>query len=131
MSLTGQIEALKTEIIKIMERIEFLETEQIKELQTENKKLAERIQYVESKKSERFVTVKELAEVMKCTERTVLRKIAEKEIYATRKLGNPRIPLNQFYEKEPVEILKRKPGNLRKVSGGESMEELIFGSNKK
>lgn len=124
----NQVEALKAEVIKLTQKVQLLETEQIKELQTENKKLAEKIQYVESKKSERFVTVKELAEVMKCTERTVLRKIAEKEIYATRKLGNPRIPLNQFYEKEPVEILKRKPGNLRKVSGGESMEELIFGN---
>lgn len=82
---------------------------------------------IQARNQERFVTSTELAEIMGCSKKTVCIKIKSGEIYATRSLGDPRIPMSQFYKTEPVDLLKRKPEKLRKVSGGESMERLIFG----
>lgn len=126
MKQNNNLEELQEEIKKITEKIQRLESEKM-ETQEEIGKILKKIEYIESGKSERFVTIKELAKIMKCSEVTVKRKIACQDIYATRKLGDPKIPMNQFYEKEPIEFLKRKPNGLRKASGGESMEELIFG----
>lgn len=76
---------------------------------------------------DRFVTPAELAEIMHCTLNTVYVKIRSGEIYATRRAGDPRIPMSQFYKNEPIDLIKHKPEKLRNVSGGESMKELIFG----
>lgn len=126
MSRTDQIEALRTEVIKLLDRVQILETEKIKELEEENKKLAERIDFLETKKSERFVTVKELAEIMSCSTNSVHTKIRDGVIFATRKVGDQRIPMNQFYDKEPIDLLKRKSN--RKVSEHDNMKKLIFGN---
>lgn len=89
--------------------------------------LNDEILQIQAREQERFVTSAELAEIMGCTKKTVCVKIKSGEIYATRKLGDPRIPMSQFYKTEPFELLKRKPEKLRKASGGESMERLVFG----
>jgi len=89
--------------------------------------LNDEILKIQARERERFVTSAELAEIMGCTRKTICLKIQSGEIYATRKLGDPRIPMSQFYKTDPVDLIKRKPKELRKVSGGESMEQLIFG----
>ena len=91
------------------------------------KELQEKVSIYEAKGEERFVTPTELAEMMNCAPNTVYTKIRSGEIYATRKAGDPRIPMSQFYNSDPIDLIKHKPEKLRKVSGGESMKELIFG----
>ena len=76
---------------------------------------------------EKFVAPMELAEIMGCSRNTIWNKINSGEIYATRKTGDPRIPMSQFYKSDPVNLLKRKSGRLRKAAGAESMKDLVFG----
>jgi hypothetical protein len=100
------------------------------ELQALHKEIAaikDELVQLEARSQERFVSSAELAEIMGCSRKTVCLKIQSGEIYVTRKLGDPRIPMSQFYKSDPIDLLKRKPEKLRKVSGGESMKELVFG----
>lgn len=101
--------------------------EQIKALSEEVEQLKEKVSMYEARSSERFVTAEELAEIMQCAPNTIYVKIRSGEIYASRKTGGPRIPMSQFYKTDPIELTNRKPEKLRKVSGGESMKELVFG----
>lgn len=89
--------------------------------------LNDEILQIQAREQERFVTSEELAEIMQCTKQTVHNKLKSGDIYATRKLGDPRIPMSQFYKSDPIDLLNRKPEKMRKVSGGESMKELVFG----
>ena len=89
--------------------------------------LNDEILKIQAREQERFVTSAELADIMQCSKKTIHNKLKSGEIYATRKLGDPRIPMSQFYKSDPIDLLKRKPEKLRKVSGGESMERLVFG----
>lgn len=109
---TKAIPIPETIIQEIFKRVESLNDEILK---------------IQAREQERFVTSEELAEIMQCTKQTVHNKLKSGDIYATRKLGDPRIPMSQFYKTDPVDLIKRKPKELRKVSGGESMEQLIFG----
>lgn len=101
--------------------------EQIEALAKEIENLKEEISIYKAKGPEKFVTPTKLAEIMGCTPVTVGRKIKSGDIYATRKFGDPKIPMSQFYKSDPIDLLKRKPEKLRKVSGGESMKDLVFG----
>lgn len=74
----------------IEERVEGLE-ENFSEL---NKKLDEIC------KPEKWLSVAELAKIMGCSKSNIYIKVNSGEIYATRLLGSPRIPLSQFYGKE-------------------------------
>jgi len=49
---------------------------------------------------ERWLTPAECAEELHVTRNTVYIKIRKGKIYATRRLGEPRIPMSQFYKKE-------------------------------
>ena len=89
--------------------------------------LKEKILSQTAKSDDRFVSPMELAEIMGCSRTTISNKIKSGEIYATRKLGDPRIPMSQFYKSEPIDLLKRRPGNLKRASGTESLKDLVFG----
>ncbi|ADL03337.1 hypothetical protein Closa_0711 [[Clostridium] saccharolyticum WM1] len=99
----------------------------IQEIFKRMESLNDEILKIQAREQERFVTSAELAEIMGCTRVTICKKIKSGDIYATRKLGDPKIPMSQFYKTDPVNLIKRKPKELKKVSGGESMEQLIFG----
>lgn len=101
--------------------------EQIKVLSEEVEQLKEKVSMYEARGSERFVTPKELAEMMNCSANTIYVKIRSGEIHATRRAGDPRIPMSQFYKTDPIDLISRKPKKLQKVSGGETMKELVFG----
>lgn len=58
--------------------------------------------------SEKWVSAKELAEIMGCSLSTVYLKIRSGEIYASKRLGTPRIPLSQFYEEKDQQPEKPK-----------------------
>lgn len=102
--------------------------ERIGRLEEENAELKEKVALMEARGTERFVTPKQLAEMMQCAPNTIYVRIRNGEIYASRKTGAPRIPLSQFYnpesEQAPLDISK-----VRKQKRGHdpTMEELVFG----
>lgn len=104
--------------------------ERIEMLEEQNRKLREEIDLIKSKCGDRFVTTKELSIIMHCGVSTIHRKIAEGEIYATRKVGDPRIPLSQFYPEEEQEesekpknrYIKKSPEKKRE----KSIKEMVF-----
>lgn len=91
--------------------------------------LSERVTRLESTAPEKWVTVKELSEIMSCPENTIYRKIRSGIIKATRQTGEIRIPMSQFYgagqsENECDDLQIRKP---RRRQRERTMEEMIFG----
>lgn len=102
-------------------------SKELQELHKEIEAIKDELAEIKARYQDRFVSPAELAEIMQCTPNTVYVKIRSGEIYASRNTGYPRIPMSQFYKADPKDLLKRKPEKLRKVSGGESMKELIFG----
>lgn len=103
--------------------------QQMEALTKEMQAMKDELAQMKARSQEQFVTPAELAEIMQCTPTTVYTKIRSGDIYATRKTGDPKIPMSQFYKSDPIDLLKRKPEKLRKASGGESMEQLIFGKD--
>lgn len=101
--------------------------EELQALHKEIEAIKDELAQMKAINQERFVTPAELAEIMQCAPNTVYVKIRSGEIYATRKAGDPRIPMSQFYKTDPVNLIKHKAQKLRKVSGGESMREIVFG----
>lgn len=99
--------------------------QRLEELEREVRELREKVST--SEQTEKFVSPMELAEIMGCSRNTISNKINSGDIYATRKTGDPRIPMSQFYKSDPVNLLKRKPERLRKAAGAESMKSLVFG----
>ncbi|MDD3185996.1 MAG: hypothetical protein ACOX1S_05480 [Anaerostipes sp.] len=75
--------------------------ERIENLEKEIVALKDEVGYWRAKGSERFVTMEELSNIMKCSKQTISRRIKEGEIFAT-DVGGPRIPMSQFYENEAV-----------------------------
>lgn len=96
--------------------------ERVTTLEAENKELRKHIEVLEQYGNTRYVTVKELAELMKCSAQNIHRRIKTGEIQVTRRLGDPRIPMCQFLEdlKTP-QIEKTQPRT------GMTMAEQIFG----
>lgn len=91
--------------------------------------LSERVTRLETTAPEKWVTVKELAEIMSCTTNTIYQKIQSGTIQSTRQTGEIRIPMSQFYgvgqrETERDEYQIRKP---RRRQRERTMEEMIFG----
>lgn len=91
--------------------------------------LADRVSRLETSAPEKWVTVKELSEIMSCPENTIYRKIRSGIIKATRQTGEIRIPMSQFYgtgqaveESDSFQI--RKP---RRRQRERTMEEMVFG----
>lgn len=75
--------------------------DQIKELSDKVEELTEKVARLEHK--EKWVSAKELAEIMGVSLNNVYIRIRSGEIYASRKLGSPRIPLSQFYNENEEE----------------------------
>lgn len=108
--------------------------ERMEALEIENQKLREEVDQIKRVGADRFVTVKELAEIMKCSRPTVYRMIKDGKIYASRKTGDPRIPMSQFYGDAPDELLQRhhdyisQPSKIRAGSKQKlTIKEQIFG----
>lgn len=102
--------------------------ERLEALEHENRQLKDDVEQLKRLRNDQFVTVAELAEIMKCTRSTVHRMIKEGKIFASRKTGDPRIPLSQFYGEEPEKLVERKYVTERKEPKRElSMQEQIFG----
>ena len=72
--------------------------DQIKELTGKVEELTDKVARLE--REEKWVSVKELAEIMGCSTNNIYIRVRSGEIYASRKLGSPRIPLSQFYESD-------------------------------
>lgn len=104
-------------------------SEDLQALHREIESIKDELEKIQARTQDRFVTSAELAEIMGCTRKTVCVKIKSGEIYATRILGVPRIPMSQFYKSDPVDLLKRKPERLRKAAGAETMKSLVFGKD--
>lgn len=98
--------------------------ERVDSLEKENQELRQRIESLEHRGADRFVSVKELAEIMGCSLNIVYSKIQEGEIYATRKTGAHKIPLSQFYMADTPIIKQKNP----KKALPKNMKELVFGS---
>ena len=96
--------------------------ERFEQLEKENTELRSRVETLERKGGDIFVTVKDLAEIMKCPANTIYKKIRSGEIFATRKTGGIKIPLSQFHEPQKVVYLprekKKKEQNRGPVMGG-------------
>jgi len=102
-------------------------TEELQALHKEIAAINDELAQMQARNQERFVSAGELAEIMQCTPNTIYVKMRSGDIYASRKTGRPRIPMSQFYKSDPIDLVKRKPEKLRKVSGGETMKDLVFG----
>lgn len=100
--------------------------QRIEELENLTRYLNDKVEYLESVNNDKWVTAKELSEIMNCSLNNIYIKIRAGEIFATDKLGSiPRIPLSQFYiskidGKEKI-ITKRKKSNEL------SLKEKVFG----
>lgn len=97
--------------------------QRLEALEEENRLLHEKVEMLEKYSLTRFVTPKELAELMGCTVQNVHRKIKTGEVLATRKLGDARIPMCQFLEgleRPAIKAEKKNPAEL-------TMAEQIFG----
>jgi hypothetical protein len=100
--------------------------ERVSQLEEQNKMLMLQLERLEKGGLTRFVSVKELAEIMHCSVQNVHRKIRNGEIQATRKLGDPRIPMSQFMDADNSQTLKcRQVPKPKKAVG---MAEQVFGS---
>lgn len=96
--------------------------ERVSRLEEQNKKLMLQLETLEKCGLTRFVSVKELH----CSVQNVHRKIRNGEIQATRKLGDPRIPMSQFMDADNSQTLKCRQAPKPKKAVG--MAEQVFGS---
>jgi predicted transcriptional regulator len=97
--------------------------ERVNLLEKENRLLKEKVSQLEQYSMTKFVSVKELAEMMGCSVQNIHRKIKTGEIQVTRKLGDPRIPMCQFMDglEQPELVVEKTPPKPL------SMAEQIFG----
>ena len=100
--------------------------ERVSQLEEQNKLLMLQLERLEKGGMTRFVSVKELAEIMGCSVQNVHRKIRNGEIQVTRKLGDPRIPMSQFMDADNSQTLKCRQAPKPKKAVG--MAEQVFGS---
>lgn len=98
--------------------------ERVEALENEREELLQRIEYLENRGTDRFVTVAELAKLFECSTNTIYVKIREGEIYATRKTGNARIPMSQFYPEPKITRMTQKTQKEAKTL---SLKEKVFG----
>lgn len=71
--------------------------DRVNELEKQVKELTDKVAHLESVNNDKWVSAKELAEIMGCSVNNIYIRIRSGEIYASRKLGSPKIPLSQFY----------------------------------
>lgn len=101
--------------------------ERISLLEEENKKLQEAVEYLKSRANDGFFTPEEVAQKMKCTTNHIYNLIRRGTIETAARTGkNIRIPMSQFYRKEPLNsIIESKQG--RKHAGNDDIKKMIFG----
>ena len=92
--------------------------DQLEELQETVDQLTEKVAHLEQVNNDKWLSVKELSEIMGVSTNTIYIKIRSGEIYASRKLGSPKIPISQFYETKKPEPKKPEPKK--------SLQERIF-----
>lgn len=101
--------------------------ERIERLEMENQALKERIAALENNQTPQYVTIGELAEIMQCSRQNIYQKIRTGNILATRKLGDPRIPMNQFLEDaQKTEVIFGS--TPKRATREKTMAELVFGT---
>lgn len=78
--------------------------EMIKELQA-------RVEALENatKPQEEWLTIMEAASRLKVGQSTIRKKIADGEIFATKKAGSYRVPISQFYDQETRDVIYELP----------------------
>jgi hypothetical protein len=77
--------------------------ERILELEELTQILSDKIANLECVGNDKWVSAKELADIMGCTVNNVYIKIRSGKVYATNKLGSlPRIPMSQFYQRKEM-----------------------------
>lgn len=105
--------------------------ERVEHLEKENLDLRKRIESLEINGMDRFVSAGELAEIMGCSVNTVYVKIREGTIEATRRTGDHRIPMSQFYrKKEGKDGKEDKTVKIRQYQKKETpkdIKSLVFG----
>lgn len=99
--------------------------ERVEHLEKENLDLRKRIESLENNGMDRFVSAGELAEIMGCSVNTVYVKIREGTIEATRRTGDHRIPMSQFYRKTEDKTVKIH--QYQKKENPKDMKSLVFG----
>ncbi len=72
--------------------------QRIEELERQVSELSDKVKNLEMIGNERWLSAKEIAELMNCSVNNIYIRIRSGEIYATRILGSPRIPISQFYK---------------------------------
>ena len=101
--------------------------ERVSRLEEQNKKLMLQLETLEKCGLTRFVSVKELAEIMHCSVHECASEDSKRRrIQATRKLGDPRIPMSQFMDADNSQTLKCRQAPKPKKAVG--MAEQVFGS---
>ncbi len=71
--------------------------DRVNELERQVTELTDKVAHLKSVNNDKWVSAKELSEIMGCSVNNIYIRIRSGEIYASRKLGSPRIPLSQFY----------------------------------
>lgn len=85
--------------------------------------LDKKCRQLELQNNDRWVTPKELSEIMKCSLNNVYIKLRAGEIYSTKKFGSiVRIPMSQFYNMSNQDI------TVKPVKKELSMKEIVFGT---
>lgn len=98
--------------------------DRIAELEQLAESLSSRIISLENRGADRFVTAKELAKNMGCSENTIYRKYRAGELEGTRSAGGVRFPMSQFYDKQKVVRIPPKRGSKMQP---QSIKEQVFG----
>lgn len=101
--------------------------ERISLLEEENKKLQEAVEYLKCRTDDGFFTPEEVAQKMKCTTTHIYHLISRGVIETAARTGkNVRIPMSQFYKKEPREcVVEERKKRIK--TGKEDMRKMIFG----
>lgn len=113
----------ETDIVSQERRSQVYIEDRVKELENTIETLTTRIVSLENKGADKFVTARELAQIMGCSENNIYVKYRAGELVGTKKTGGVRFPLSQFYEEEK-NIIKIP---LKKKKEPQSIKEKVFG----
>lgn len=92
--------------------------ERVEQLEFTVSQLTKDVEFWEAKAKDQFLTVKQTAQLLSCSDQTVRNKIKAGTIYCTTKAGDARIPMSQFYEDQK---------KYEKAKEIKEMKKAIFG----
>lgn len=92
--------------------------ERVEQLEDIVKQLSKDMGFWEAKAKDQFLTVKQTAKLLNCSDQTVRNKIKSGTIYCTTKAGDARIPMSQFYEDQEI---------YEKAKEIKKMKKAVFG----